>query len=159
MQEYRAQLQQGAIQQAYRGLMDYMQSLRLTFQKNHPEFTVSGNLYFGYMDMTYFAIIPPLFKERSLKIAVVFNHPAFRFEVWLSGVNRQVQEQVWKSIREAGWEQYPLVADPKSSDAILEHILIQEPDFSDLDLLTSQIERGTLEFIRLMDDCLTAIRI
>ena len=32
-------------------------------------------------------------------------------------------------------------------DSIVEHILVDNPDFGDLDTLTKQIERGTLNFI------------
>jgi hypothetical protein len=147
MSEYRDQLQKGAIQHAYRGLMDYMLTLRANFQKNHPEFEVQGNIYFGYMDMTYFALFPEPLKQRKLKIAVVFLHEAFRFEVWLSGFNRNVQEQYWKLIRERHWEKYRLVSDPRTSDSILEHVLVADPDFGDLEKLKSQIETGTLRFI------------
>jgi hypothetical protein len=31
---------------------------------------------------------------------------------------------------------------------VLAHILVSDPDFGDLDALTSEIERGTLEFIK-----------
>jgi hypothetical protein len=147
MGEYRKQLEKGVIQQAYRGLMDYMLSLRSHFKKNHPEYDVQGNIYFGYMDMTYFALFPEPLKQRKLKIAVVFLHEAFRFEVWLSGFNRKVQEQYWKLIRESHWEKYRLVSDPRASDSILEHVLVADPDFRDLEKLRSQIETGTLRFI------------
>jgi len=41
------------------------------------------------------------------------------------------------------------VATPaKGVDAILDHVLIDKPDFRDLDALTKQIERGTLKFIK-----------
>jgi hypothetical protein len=43
------------------------------------------------MDMTNFSFIPKSFKQRNLKIAVVFIHEAFRFEAWLAGYNKQVQ--------------------------------------------------------------------
>jgi len=36
----------------------------------------------------------------------------------------------------------------KGIDSVLEHILVDSPDFSDLDVLTNQIEQGTLEFIQ-----------
>ena len=91
MVEYKSQLAKGIIQQAYRGLMDYFSDLRTHFQKRFSETEVSGGVYFGYMDMTYFAVIPAFLKQRKLKIAIVFLHEAFRFEVWLSGYNRQVQ--------------------------------------------------------------------
>ena len=157
LNEYRKQLEKGEIQQAYRGLMEYMLSLRSYFQKQYPEFEVPGNLYFGYMDMTYFAIIPSEFKQRKLKVAIVFLHEAFRFEVWLSGANRQIQVDCSNRIRGKGWNKYKLTADPKASDSILEHILVAEPDFSDLDALTKMIEIGTIKFIGDLEDLLSEL--
>jgi hypothetical protein len=147
MADYREQLQKGSIQVAYRGLMDYMQSLRTYFQKIHPDYDVPGSVYFGYMDMTYFAIFPPALKDRKLKIAVVFLHAAFRFEVWLSGANRKVQEDAWNLLSENGWKKCKLVSDPVRSDSIAEYTLVQDPDFGNLDELTREIESGTLHFI------------
>ncbi len=147
MLEYKSQLEKGFIQQAYRGLMQYMLALRSQFQKNYPDYDVPGNLYAGYMDMTYFAVIPAFLKERRLKAAVVFLHENFRFEVWLSGYNRQVQAQYWQIIKDAKLQQYRLVADPLKADSILEHVLVDNPDFSDLAGLTREIEEGTLRFI------------
>ncbi len=158
MNEYREQLQKGEIQQAYRGLMDYMLTLRANFQKNHPEFEVQGNIYFGYMDMTYFALFPEPLIQRKLKIAVVFLHEAFRFEVWLSGANRQVQVDHSNLIRMNGWNMYPITADPKVSDSILEYILVAEPDFGDLEELTKKIESGTVKFINEIQDFFTTQR-
>ncbi len=157
LNDYRRQLEKGEIQQAYRGLMEYMLSLRAYFQKQYPEYEVPGNLYFGYMDMTYFAIIPPELKQRKLKVALVFIHEAFRFEVWLSGANRQIQVEYSNLLRGRGWSKYKLTADPKASDSILEHILVAEPDFSDLDALTKVIEIGTVKFIGDLEDLLSEL--
>ena len=148
MQVYKQLLQQGQLQQAYQGLMQYMLDLRNHVKSRHPDFSVSNNLYFGYMDMTYFACFPPLLKARSLKIAVVFIHPTFRFEVWLSAVNKQVQADYWQRIKARGWGKYRLVESIQGADSILEHILVDDPDFSDLPALTARIEAGTLAFIR-----------
>lgn len=147
MQEYRAQLQKGLIQQAYKGLMDYMLELRTHFKNKYPDYFVSGTPYFGYMDMTYFAVIPDSLKERGLKAAVVFLHEAFRFEVWLSGYNKQVQYKYWRFFRERDWQKYTLLPDLEGEDAILTHVLVEEPDFSDLTALTTRIEGGTVEFM------------
>lgn len=147
MQEYRAQLAKGMIQKAYKGLMDYMQELKTHFAKTQPTFSVSGSLYFGYMDMTYFAILTETLKRRGLKIAVVFLHTEFRFEVWLSGANRDIQAQTWQEFRDKGWNTYRLVADARKADAVMEHIAVENPDFSDLEALTGQIEWETLKFM------------
>ena len=100
------------------------------------------------MDMTYFSFFPKTFKRRNLKIAVVFIHDVFRFEVWLAGVNRDVQAKYWKLLKENNWNKYHISSNPRGVDYIVDHILIDDPDFSDLDTLTKQIERGTLDFIR-----------
>ena len=147
MLEYKSQLEKGFIQQAYRGLMQYMLDLRSHFQKNYPDYDVPGNLYAGYMDMTYFAVIPAFLKQRRLKVAVVFLHEDFRFEVWLSGYNRQVQAQYWQIIKNASWQHYQLVENPHKADSILENLLVDNPDFSDLAGLTREIETGSIRFI------------
>ena len=147
MLEYRKQLHKGALQAAYRGLMEYLLALKAHLQKKYPDYHVSGGLYPGYMDMSYFSFFPQSFKDRNLKVAVVFVHEAYRFEVWLAGVNKQVQTRYWKLFKDSGWYQYPLVPNPQGADAILEHTLVADPDFSDLEALTQQIERGTLKFI------------
>lgn len=154
MREYKQQMAKGAIQRAYKGLMEYMLALRAHFEKRHPEFTVPGGLYFGYMDMTYFAVIPAALKERQLKFAIVFIHETCRFEIWLSAVNKTVQAQTWKIVKESGWDKYHLLPDLKGMDAIVDHVLVADPDFSDLDGLTQKIENGTLEFIRDVEEFL-----
>lgn len=152
--EYRGQMEKGAIQRAYKGLMEYMLTLRAHFEKKHPEFAIPGGLYFGYMDMTYFAIIPPALKERQLKIAIVFIHESCRFEIWLSAVNKQVQGKYWKLIKESSWDKYHLLPDLKGMDAIIDHVLVADPDFSDLNELTKRIEDATLKFIQDVEEFL-----
>lgn len=147
MSEYRRQLEKGAIQRAYRELMDYVMGLRSYFEKKYPDYSVSGSIYFGYMDMTYFSFFPKSLKLRGLKVGVVFVHCTFRFEVWLFAYNKCVQAKYWKLFKESGWNKYRIPPTTKGVDSILEGILIENPDFSDLDTLTLQIERGTLQFI------------
>ena len=120
MTEYREQLKKGTIQKAYRGLMEYLMVLRTYFMNKYPESFVSGSLYHGYMDMTYFSFIPESIKNLKLKPVIVFVHEAFRFDVWLAATNKQVQEKYWKLFKENGWDKYRLVPDTKGCDAILE---------------------------------------
>jgi hypothetical protein len=148
MEDYREQLQKGAIQVAYRGLMAYMMSLRTHFTKAYPEYRVSGSIYYGYMDMTYFSVVPDSFKQRKLKIAIVFLHEAFRFEAWLAANNKGVQSEYWKRFKESKWNKYHIVQPAKGVDSIVEHVLVEEPNFGDLDTLTNQCERETLKFTK-----------
>lgn len=145
--EYRKQLVKGAVQKAYKGLMEYAMSLRTYFMKKYPDYFVSGSIYYGYMDMTYFSFTPESLQQRKLKIAIVFIHEAFRFEVWLGGYNRQVQQKYWRLFKESEWDKYHVVPTTQGVDSIVEYILVEDPDFSDLDALTKQIEKATLKFI------------
>lgn len=94
IEEYKKQMKKGCIPVAYKGLMEYIMSLRTHFKNKYPDYFVSGNIYYGYMDMTYFSFIPKSLKSKKLKIAVVFIHDKMRFEVWLGGYNKQIQKNI-----------------------------------------------------------------
>jgi hypothetical protein len=159
MNEYKQQLERGVIQEAYRGLMEFMMGLRTYLQAKYPDYFVSGSIYYGYMDMTYFSFYPKSLGDRKLKIAIVFIHEACKFEVWLAGYNKQVQTKYWKLIKESDWNQYHLLATPKGSDSILEYILVGNPGFGDLEGLTQQIETKTLNFIEDVESFLSTHKI
>ena len=146
MAEFRGQLRHGSIQKAYHALLLYMTGLRTHFQKKYPDYTLSG-LYQGYMDMTYFALFPPSLRNCDLKVAIVFNYDAFRFEAWLTGRNRGVQRQQWELFRGSQWPEYRVVTPGRGVDSILECELAKDLDFSDRDALTSSIEMATAAFI------------
>jgi len=146
--EYRNQLENGAIKKAYRGLMEYIMHLRMHFKNQYPDYFISGSIYYGYMDMTYFSFFPKSLKTRNLKIALVFIHEPCRFEVWLAGSNKPVQQKYWKLFKESDWNKYHVVSTTKGVDSIVEYILVDHPDFNDLDALTEQIERKTMKFIK-----------
>jgi hypothetical protein len=146
MNEYRKQIEKGVIQRAYRGLMEYIMDLRTHLQHKYPDHFVSA-IYYGYMDMTYFSFTPRTLQEHKLKAAIVFNYDAFRFEVWLAGYNKSVQDKYWGLFKESGWDKYRIVPTTKGVDSIIEHILVEDPNFSDLDVLTKRIEKEALRFI------------
>ena len=158
MNEYRKQLAVGAIQKAYKGLMEYIMDLRTFLMNKYPDYFVSGGIYYGYMDMTYLSFYPESIKQRKLKIAIVFVHERFRFEVWLAGYNKQVQSKYWKLFKESDWNQYHLVPTTQGVDSIIESVLVDNPDFRDLEALTTQIERETLIFIKDIESFLSEHR-
>ena len=155
MTEYKKQIQKGSIVKAYRGLMEYIMHLRTYLGKKYTDYNVPSNIYFGYMDMTYFSIIPKSFKDKKLKIAIVFNYETFGFEVWLSAINKNVLTKYWKLVKEKNWDKYRIVKPGKGIDSILEYNLVNDPDFSNLDALTKKIERGTLNFIKDVENFLS----
>ena len=146
MNDLRRQLQVGSIQRAYRALLGYMMDLRTHFKNRYPRYAISG-LYQGYLDMSYFAIIPPSIDHRGLKFAIVFNYGAFRFEAWLAAANRQIQRKYWELFRDSQWIEYRVVMPAKGVDAIIECDLAEGFDFGDLNSLTATIEEKTAGFI------------
>ncbi len=146
IRDFRGQLEKGSIQKAYRALISYMMGLRTHFKDKCEGFTVSG-LYQGYMDMTYFALFPPSLKHRDLKIAVVLNYDAFRFEAWLAGSNRNIQRQYWELFKDSQWPGYRVVTPASGVDSIIECDLATDFDLDDPDALTASIEKATVAFI------------
>ncbi len=159
MNEYRKQIEKGDINKAYKGLMEYIMELRLYFKNKYPDYIVSGNIYYGYMDMSYFSFFPESLKLRKLKVAIVFSHDTFRFEAWLAGYNKQVQTKYWKLVKESNWNKYHIPSTTKGVDSIIECILVENPDFSDLDMLTKQIDSGTLKFIKDVEEFLFILKL
>jgi hypothetical protein len=86
-------------------------------------------------------------KLRKLKVGIVFVHCPFRFEVWLFGYNKGVQAKYWKLFKESRCNIYRIPSTTKGVDSIIEGVLVEKPNFSNLGDLTNQIEKGTLKFI------------
>jgi hypothetical protein len=149
IEEFRKQLEEGSIQKAYRALFSFLAGLRTHFVNKYGASAVSG-LYQGYLDMSYFALFPPALKRRGLKVAIVFNYDAFRFEAWLSARNRKVQRQYWELLGNRRWSGYRVVAPAAGIDSILECDLAGGAggfDLSHPDALISRIENATAVFI------------
>ncbi len=144
--QYRAQLSKGHIQKAYKAIMIFMSGLGTYLQKRYPSYTVSA-LYFGYMDMTYFAFTPPGLKYKKLKIAIVYLHKEGRFEAWLGGSNRNIQAEYIELLSSKNTGKYKLSKVLPGVDSIIESILLEQPDFDRPEELKMEIEKKTLEFI------------
>ena len=50
---------------------------------------------------------------------------------------------------------YKIPSSIKGIDTIVEYVLVDNPDFRDLDALTRQIEKGTMHFIKAVEDYLS----
>lgn len=154
VREYTAQLQLGQIQKAYKGIMTFMSGLKTYLEGQHPDFSATG-LYFGYMDMTYFAFTPPELKQRSVKIAIVYLHEKNRFEVWLGGANRRVQAETIELLKGKDIDGLVLSEVKPGVDSIIEMQLVQKPDFDHSQELMLAIESKMIEFTRKIREILT----
>ncbi|MCL4430565.1 MAG: hypothetical protein M1540_01030 [Candidatus Bathyarchaeota archaeon] len=144
--EYRKQLQNSAVKAAYQSLIGYVTQLRHHLKKTHPAYFVS-EVHPGMMDHTYFYFIPQTLKRQKLKTTIIFFHDNFKFEVWLSGCNKAVQARYWKQLKEADFTKSPLAAE-KRGNSIIEHTLSSNPDFTNLEALTSQLETALTAFLK-----------
>ena len=145
VREYTQQLAEGHIQKAYKGIMAFMSDLRSDLERKHPDHSVSA-LYFGYMDMTYFAFTPPTLKAMKLKIAIVYLHEENSFEIWLGGTNRQVQAEYISRLSGKDLGGYTLSKVEPGVDAIIAAQIIQQPDFDHPEELKATIEEKVLNY-------------
>jgi hypothetical protein len=107
------------------------------------------------MDYTYFYFFPKSLKKLNLKIVILFIHETFTFEIWLAGYNKNVQTKYWELFKESNWSKYHIAPTVKGVDYIVDYTLVDNADFSDLDALTKQIEKGILNFINDIEDFLS----
>lgn len=152
--EYGKLLKETSLQKAYKGLMQYIIVLRKHFKEKYPEYEVSGNLYQGYMDLTFFTLTSKEVKQKYLKYAVVFKHDKMQFEVWLSGRNRTIMSAYHKKFSNYQLKNYFLTADEKGMASIVEAVLVGEPDFDNPIELTKQIEMGVINFMKEIENIL-----
>ncbi|MBN1822317.1 MAG: hypothetical protein JW833_16470 [Prolixibacteraceae bacterium] len=150
-EDYKKQMELGILPEVYKGLIEYMMSLRTYFKSNFPEYLV-GSFYQGYMDMTYFPVVPISLKNSNLKFAVVFDHLKIRFEIWLSGKNRKIQKEYQNLLKQKELDKnYIFTENP---DSIIEMVVVENPDFNDLNSITTEIERGIEKFVKDVSDVL-----
>lgn len=144
---YQKQLQEGKIQIAYKGIMSFMGNLKSYLSDMHSDYLV-GALYFGYMDMTYFAITTTELKDKQLKIAVVYLHQENCFELWLSATNKKIQAQYIDKLKDKDLKGYKLSVSQPGIDSIIESRIIDHPNFNELTSLKVELDILTQEFIK-----------
>lgn len=139
---YKGALSEGNIQKAYTGLVKYMLSLKAHFLKSTLSDKFSfGNISPGYLDYTYFPFFNENMRMCKLRFGIVLNHENMRFELWLMGQNAQVQSEYWDLLKSTKWNADKTVM-PKYS--VLEVILVNNPDFNQLNTLTTAIEEEVI---------------
>lgn len=135
--KYKEQLKKGDIQEAYVELVKYVTRLGTTLSKNLSESYSFGSLFQGYMDYTYFYYTNDFLKKRKLKMGLVLNHSKMQFEIWLLGQTIPIQEKYWQYFKTTKWNKDRTT---KPQYSILETVLIDKPNFNDLEKLSNQIE-------------------
>lgn len=134
---YKEELKKEDIQKAYEGLLKYVMYLKSYYSKTLSDRFFFGNVSPGYMDFTYFPFFNDYLRYEKLRFGVVLNHKKVRFELWLMGQNIEIQKIYWNLLKTSKWNKNQITM-PKYS--VLEVILVEYPNFDELDHLTAQIE-------------------
>lgn len=129
------------------GLPGFMRSLRSHLGKKYPQGYVVGTLYHNEASITYFPFTPVALKQQKLKVAIVFNHGLQRFEVWLAGQNRQVQKAYRAVFTTWDAQGYRVPSPSETGYAIVDAVLVENPDLSDARSLMDDLERKVLSFV------------
>jgi len=140
VKEYTELVRAGRIATAYKGIMTFMTGLERYLAVQHPECSTTA-LYFGYMDMTYFAITPPVLAAKKLKIAIVYLHDQGLFELWLGGANRKIQAEYIDLLRGRSLGGYQLSQVSPGIDSIIESRITELPDFDCPEALMQMLDR------------------
>ena len=146
IESYTHHLQQGELQVAYKGIIEFLGKLRSEFIKKYPHYDVSS-IYQGYMDMSYFSLSTKSLKDKGLKIAVVYLHDKGDFEVWLSARNRDIAKSYASLLNSNLSDDGSIFHDDNNPDAIIESILTPTPDFEDQSSLVDIIDLGVEKFV------------
>lgn len=146
LQKYQKLLQETELQVAYRELISFLTKLQVNFKIKYPEYEVSKGLYQGYLDLSFFTFTTNQLKAKQLKIAIVFLHDKMRFEAWLSGRNRVVMSTYHKKLSDYNLGEYILANDEKGMDSIIEGMIVTDPNFDNLEVLSTEIESNIIKF-------------
>lgn len=141
---YQERLQTGEMQIAYKALVRFVMSLRRQFSRIDG-YTVR-NVSPGYLDYTYFAFSDDFLRSRELRYGIILNHRNMRFELWLMGQNEATQKAYWNLLKDTEWNEG---VEDMPHYSVLETVLVDDPDFSDLPALSDRIEQSAL---RIIDD-------
>ncbi|MGG5373128.1 DUF7000 family protein [Enterococcus sp. AZ196] len=126
---------------AYAGLLKFIRSVRTDFFINSTDYKV-GNLSDGYLDYTYFPFFDQQLRNDGLRFGIVLNHQDMRFELWLMAQNADLQIDYWNKLKHLKWN-VDKAAMPKYT--VLDTVIVEQPDFSDLEKLKKHIIEGSLK--------------
>ncbi len=136
--QYTHSLQSGLSQRAYRLILSIFAGLKTELALRHPRDRIT-ELYQGYMDMSYIALVPKEYEEKGLKLCIVYVHKLQVFEFWLASRNRGLQDTWIKRLGGKLQEPYRLVEKGPGIDAIVSTSLMPTPSFANETELINQV--------------------
>ena len=145
IEEYKNIIQTTNLQRAYQEQIKFFRYLRNCLQKEMVDLKFTGNIVENNMDYSYFQITNFNLKQEGLKIVFVFLHQQFKYQIWLSGVNRQ--EQLKKINMYQKSTNYNLTSNPIKTDYIIRKDVETKFDYNNLEKLINDLKEEIYSFI------------
>jgi len=139
---YKEQVNKSDIQKTYMFLLKYLMQVKASFEKSLSKKYSCGYVSPGYMDYSYFSFANEYLKGKRLRFGIVLNHSEMRFELWLMGQNKEIQNSYWNLLKASTWNQD---CTTKPQYAELEIVLVDNPNFENIDTLTADIINRAIE--------------
>ncbi len=127
--------------------IDAIKALRRYYIQNYTPTYSIGKLYQGNVAYSYFSITPASLKAQKLKFVLIFNHQKRRFEICLSGQNKTIRKKYWKLFKDSNWDKYRLAYSIDDSLSIMDHVIIENPNFDNIDTFANELDRKASIFM------------
>jgi len=127
--------------------MTFMSEFKIYLESRHPDYITSA-LYFGYLDMSYFAFTPSDLKDKKLKIATVYLHEECKFEVWLVANNRKIQKEYVGILSNKDLGGFTLSQIQPGVDSIIASTIMDQPNFENFNEMKKQLETKIIGFVK-----------
>lgn len=131
----------------YLQLINYMKELRKFFLKAYKTQFKLGKIYQENANYSYVSLTTEGLKKHKLKFVIILNHKELCFSICLSGQNKAVRKKYWNILKNRNHNNYHLAESIDDSLSIIEKLIVDQPDFSDKENLTQEVEEKSLKFI------------
>lgn len=145
--DYKNIVQTTNLQNGYQEFIKFFRYLRTYLEKEMNNYDFTNNIVENNMDYSYFQFTNQNLKSRNLKIVIAFIHKEFKYEIWLSGINRKVQLNYFEFLKEKSLL-YILTNNPNKTDYILKSEISGIYNYDDLEQLLIRIKVSIEEFVR-----------
>lgn len=149
--EYLHLLETTDIINCYQEFIHLFRFLRVQLEKELTQAHFQGNIVENAMEYAYFQMATDKMKERGLKIVVVFLPRFVRFEVWLSGANRQYQKK-YAALLTPQVSTLEVSKNPLKTDYIARLPLTTDIDWGDEQAIVAMIKAASESLIKIAEE-------
>jgi len=146
IKEYEQLIKTTNLQKGYQEFVKFFKILKKLVQNEMKDYIFTNNIIENNMDYSYFQFTNSYFQEKNIKFVIVYIHKLCSYQIWLSGINRKVQNYYYNKIKNLPVK-YELTSNPNNLDYILKNNLITSPNYNDIEKIISYITVDVKIFI------------